>query len=255
MLVSAPFLVVLVVRVVLDALIPETIVVPSAHLCLCSSFPHGDAVILPIILTTMGVMSTLLTFGLWPLMGQDTTMPNYGCIEYNLAGSRDHECFPLLLNDEKYWSDSMAKDADQWAATIQTGSVFGILSCVMGVIAWGLLISSTCLEIKKLRLLVIRVLLLGSSILALLTLTALAADVCDFIKQGNVTGSCDVKRIRLDYGGLAMIAGFILHLIALLTTMGIGGPIMMVGGGGGGARQPVIEKQESAPMDSMENTA
>jgi hypothetical protein len=208
---------------------------------------------LPIILTTMGVMSTLLTFGLWPLMGQDTTMPNYGCVEYNLAGERDHECFPLLLNDEKYWSDALTKDADQWGATIQTGAVFGILATVMGVIAWGLLISSTCLEIKKLRLLVIRVLLLGSSIFALLTLTALAADVCEFVKQGDV-GSCDVKRIRLDYGGLAMMAGLILHLIALLTTMGIGGPIMM-GGGGGGARQPVIEKQESAPLDSMENTA
>jgi hypothetical protein len=52
-----------------------------------------------------------------------------------------------------------------------------------------------------------------------------------------------------------MMAGLILHLIALITTMGIGGPIMMGGGGGGGARQPVIEKQESAPMDSMENTA
>jgi hypothetical protein len=232
------------------------------HDCYCglsnfyrSTFPHGQAVVLPLILSTMAVVSSLLTFGLLSFMGKDDN-PTYGCLEYDLNNNRDKLCFPLLLNDETYWSDGVS---DEWAQTIQTGAAFGILAIVLGIIAWAMLLSSTCLELKTCRLWLIRLLLLLATVMGLLTLIAAAADVCEYaLSSGGETAAgskCDTKRFRLGHGGIAMMIGSGLHLLALVATMGF----IKCGSSTAMAvpprRQFMAEKQESAPMDAVEGTA
>jgi hypothetical protein len=216
-----------------------------------SSFPHGEVIVLPLILSTLAVVSSLLTFGLLSFKGEDSK-PTYGCIEYDLDNARKDQCFSLLLNDKTFWSDGVS---DEWAPTIQTGAAFGILAVVMGIIAWAMLLSGTCLELKPRRLLIVRLLLLLATITGLLTLIAAAADVCELAKSGGTvnTGSkCDMKRFRLGYGGIAMMIGCGLHLLALVTTMGF----KCASSAATAAVPPrQVEKQESAPDDAAENTA
>jgi hypothetical protein len=197
----------------------------------------------------MAVVSSLLTFGLLSFLGKDDK-PDYGCVEYDMNDERNKKCFPLLLNDETYWSGV----SDEWAQTVQTGAAFGILAVVLGIIAWAMLLSSTCLELQARRLWIIRLLLLLATVMGLLTLIAVAADVCDYALSGNVAANskCDTKRFRLGYGGIAMMIGSGLHLLALVATMGFikcGSSMAAVP-----PRQPMVEKQESAPMD-IEGTA
>lgn len=166
----------------------------------------------------------------------------YGCIEFEIGNQRDNQCFDLLLNDRSFWDDNQS---DDWAAGIQAAAVFGIFACILGAVAWGLLVSATCLEIKPRRLMAIRLLLACASFFAFITIVAVSADVCE-LRAGD--SDCDRKGFRIGFGGAAMMAAFILHLFAVVATMGFAPSST------NSETHPMIEKQESAPLD-VEGTA
>jgi len=211
---------------------------------LCCTFPHGDSVVLPLIFTSMAVVSTLMAFGLMPFMGKED--PEYGCVEYEMDNNRDSACFQLNLNHERFWSDTEGDDG--WAYTVQIGAAFGIMACILGAVAWGMLLSATCLEIKQCRLMNIRAMLVFASAFALLTITAAAADACELALNGSGSDvGCENKRFRMGHGAVAMIVGSVLHLMAAGTTMGFLGK--MAAQAPPRETVPVVEKQESARME------
>jgi hypothetical protein len=196
----------------------------------------------------MASVSTLMAFGVMPFMGKED--PEYGCVEYEINYSRESECFQLRLNDERFWSDKEGKDG--WAYSIQIGAVCGILACVMGAVAWGLLLSATCLEIKERRLMNIRVMLVGSAAFALLTMTAAAADACGVAMNFVVDSpACENKRFRLGHGAVAMLAGSVLYLVATVSTIGF----LESSAAQVPTRDtvPLVDKQESAQMEGEGN--
>lgn len=184
----------------------------------------------------MGLAATLMTFGLFPLTSNDDL--SYGCVEYEIQNQRSNQCFDLRLNHPMYWDENLVDDT-KWAAGIQAAAVFGIFACILGVVAWGLLVSSTCLEIKPRRLMAIRILLGCASFFAFFTITAVSADVCDMaLGDNNSNLDCDRRGFRIGFGGAAMMAAFVLHLFAVVATMSFDT-----------ASSEQLEKQESAPLD------
>jgi len=162
----------------------------------------------------MAVFSTLQAFGL--LAWRDTTT-DFLCIE--LDDGLGSPCFPLVLNDEAFYSDS---DTQGWAAAIQAAAVLGIFSCVFGTIAFFLLLSASCFVLKPRRLWTVRILQIVAALFALLTLIAGAADVCKVATGGVAGTTCNVDTVRVRAGAGFMIAGFFLHVAAGITTIWIG---------------------------------
>lgn len=175
----------------------------------------------------MGLVATLMAFNdiIADMLGvgeDDGSRRNFFCTEFTVDpdGSMEQRrtnCFALTLFSQNFWSDG---DSTGWARSIQVGAVFGIFSVIQGFIAFVLLATASCFEIKGKHLMLLKFLQGSAAFFALMTLFSALVDVCKLSLGDNLSNlDCKRNRTRVGPGMGFMIAAMCLHLTALGLTM------------------------------------
>ena len=187
----------------------------SRYLALFSSFPflstypQGDAVILPQILTVMAAFSTIMAF---PVLTYQDGEWDFICIQVETdGGSSSTECTGLFLNQNSYWNND---DTKGWASALRAATMFGIFAAVAGVLAATLWTTATCFVMKPVRLLTILIMLAVGAFGSIFTLIGGVADVC---KAKNLD-NCSRENVRVETGAGFMIAAFLLYIASGVLT-------------------------------------
>jgi hypothetical protein len=174
-----------------------------------SSYPDGEASIVPQIFTLMAAVSTIMAFDIVKI-GTDSSTRNFMCKEIAESGGTT-ECIALRLSDQEYYNQGDRG----WANAARVGAFVGIIAAIAGFFSFALLSTGTCFALKPRRLLVILVLQAAAAFFSMLSLVAGAVDVCG--AGGRGTG-CGDKRARIDTGAGFMLAASFLFMGAIAAT-------------------------------------
>lgn len=192
-----------------------------------STYPQGQAPIIPQLLSLMAAFATLMAF---PVFGWDV-QKQYGsdvqnlrqfltrpfmCFQVKVENVMYHGCGELRLNDVAYWDVEAAAD-EKWAAAFVAAAVFGIVAAIAGSMAFFLLSVATCFALKPRQIIAIVCLQTVGMLFSILTLVAGAANPCGkFVTNQGTT--CSVSEARIATGAGFMIFAFFLYISALVMT-------------------------------------
>lgn len=173
-----------------------------------STYPHGDAIILPQLLTLMAVFSSLMAF---PVLNWDGNY-SFMCVQPESNGETGSGvCFPLALNSQTFWQND---SAEGWAGAVQAGALFGIFAVSSGFFALSLLFTAICFRLKPRRILSVLILQAVAAFFSIFTLVAGAADACEYAGISD----CSKSKSRMATGASFMLFAFFIYIAAGAVT-------------------------------------
>ena len=167
------------------------------------------------LLTLMGAFCACMAF---PALNFITGSVDFICVRVKVGtDSYDHECSPLYLNHEKYWS---VRENEGWADAMQAGAIFGILAAAIGFLTFSVLLTASCFTLRPRRILILWIFQVVAAVLSILTLSAGGLDACKALgkKQQNPTLNCETDDLFIARGAGFMIAGFFCYVVAAVMT-------------------------------------
>ena len=177
-----------------------------------STYPQGDAFIVPQILTLMAFVCTIMVFPYLNIFSDETVDFMCFLVSSWQTGDTGSGCAPLSLNHPAYWSNGST-----WAISLQIGAACGVLACACGFVALSLLLTSNCFVLKARKVRSIAVLQALAGLFSALTLVGAKLNACE--AAGFRENSCYIEEIHLGTGANSMIFAFIFYVPATFTTV------------------------------------
>ena len=192
-----------------------------------SSYPQGEVSFLPQLIAAVPIIMSWAALP-WTPWFDGESFP-YACIEWKENGRQNYQCFGLHLSDEDYWDPSLGR-GKRWGVAIQMGTLFGIISLLVGGTAYVFLLSSMCFSLTAMKLRIIQIAFLVASFFAFMVITALGVDECSSddrrrlddtefgsgsFSGGSVSGDkCEREGVHLMEGGVMFFLAFIFYILA-----------------------------------------
>ena len=158
----------------------------------CCLYPQGDQALIVQFLAVVSLGCALLCF-----------RGDFACLEYQQSNRLQSYCFPLRLSNEAYWTQG-----GDWGASVKMGALFGLVAVGGNLLTAYLLGTASCFALTLDRIRMIGITYFVVMVCQLLTLVALAADVCQ-------NSACEKLDSHPANGAIACVFAFLMEGLTL----------------------------------------